>query len=170
MNRELKTSSSRKEAKLLQTTYYIGKPCKNCSETKRYTSNTRCVDCFNKERAEIRSLNIEKSRKRERESYYKHKSNKQEYSKRPDIRARKTFQKRTRDAIKLRATPKWSNLEEIAEIYRDCPKGYHVDHIIPLKSKLVCGLHVPENLRAIPKFDNLSKGNKFQPLFITNRQ
>lgn len=35
-----------------------------------------------------------------------------------------------------------------------------VDHFYPLKGKAVSGLHVAENLRVIPAFDNLSKHNK----------
>ena len=37
---------------------------------------------------------------------------------------------------------------------------WHVDHIIPLKGKLVSGLHVWYNLQVIPKLLNLRKGNK----------
>jgi len=36
---------------------------------------------------------------------------------------------------------------------------WHVDHVIPLKGKNICGLHVWNNFAVIPKVENLRKGN-----------
>lgn len=63
-------------------------------------------------------------------------------------------------SYKLQAIPKFANLEKIKEIYKNCPKGYHVDHIIPLKGKTICGLHVEWNLQYLPALDNCKKNNK----------
>jgi hypothetical protein len=64
------------------------------------------------------------------------------------------------------ATPPWVDRSQILLIYeasvratRETGIPHHVDHIVPLAGKNVCGLHVPWNLRAIPASENLSKGN-----------
>lgn len=79
-------------------------------------------------------------------------------------------QRALRRARTLRATPAWANLFFIEEAYhlaklRSEATGieWHVDHIVPLQSKRVCGLHVENNLRVIPAFNNRSKGNRHWP-------
>jgi hypothetical protein len=68
----------------------------------------------------------------------------------------------TKRASKLNRTPIWADLDEINSFYLNCPKGYHVDHIIPLQGKMVSGLHVISNLQYLTIKDNLIKHNKFE--------
>lgn len=78
---------------------------------------------------------------------------------------RNTGYKRAHGSIrrkgKVLATPPWVNMKELAVIYDNCPEGHHVDHIVPLKHNLVCGLHVPWNLQYLTAKENLQKGNRF---------
>jgi len=75
-----------------------------------------------------------------------------------------------RKALKLSSTPKWASKEKIKTEYalaQWCTdvmnEVYHVDHIVPLKGKTVCGLHVEANLRVIPASENISKSNRSWP-------
>lgn len=75
-----------------------------------------------------------------------------------------------RRAIKLRAKPEWANDFFISEAYalaalRTKLLGFswHVDHIVPLRSKKVCGFHVHNNLRVIPALENIRKKNYHWP-------
>lgn len=62
------------------------------------------------------------------------------------------------------ARPKWANLPEIKSIYEYAHyNDLEVDHIVPLVSKIVCGLHCPANLAAVPPPYNRAKGNKYWP-------
>lgn len=59
------------------------------------------------------------------------------------------------------ATPLWADLDAIRQFYFNCPSGHHVDHIIPLNGRDVCGLHDMENLQYLPAQENLKKSNRF---------
>ena len=65
------------------------------------------------------------------------------------------------------ATPKWATENDKSEIrllYRKAiAAGHEVDHIIPLRHPLICGLRVLWNLRVIPELENRKKGNSFTP-------
>ena len=68
------------------------------------------------------------------------------------------------------ATPPWltrKQKSEIRQLYQiaitmtqTTGEQYVVDHIVPLRSHEVCGLHVPWNLRVITQGENLKKSNK----------
>jgi hypothetical protein len=75
-----------------------------------------------------------------------------------------------RRASKINACPFWLTKEdkkEIESFYALAKKleletglKYHVDHIVPLQGKFVCGLHVPWNLQVILATENMAKSNK----------
>lgn len=77
---------------------------------------------------------------------------------------------RRRVAKKLSATPAWADDDVIKEIYelsalrtRLTGVKHHVDHIVPLISKIVCGLHCEQNLRVVTAFENYRKNNRHWP-------
>lgn len=71
-----------------------------------------------------------------------------------------TYYNAKRRAEQRQAIPPWANLNKIKQIYENCPKGYHVDHIFPLNGENCCGLHVETNLQYLSAEDNMRKGNK----------
>lgn len=73
-----------------------------------------------------------------------------------------------RRSARRKQAPPWADLEAIKAIYAEALRltnetgiPHHVDHIIPLQGRLVCGLHVHNNLRAVPATENLKKSNSF---------
>jgi hypothetical protein len=105
-----------------------------------------------------RLLSIEKQKQHHREFRRAHKE-------------RYAFYAARRYADKLKRTPKWLTeadwlqIEIIYEMAAEKTKStgikYVVDHIIPLKGKLISGLHVPSNLQIITARENSLKLNKW---------
>lgn len=73
-----------------------------------------------------------------------------------------TAQSRARKLRQLNAMPKWADKKAIAAFYKACPPGWHCDHIVPITSQVVCGLHHEANLQLLPAMLNLSKSNRFE--------
>lgn len=69
-------------------------------------------------------------------------------------------------------TPKWVDLNEILDFYAKCPRGYHVDHIVPLRGLIdgrpVTGLHVLWNLQYLTPEENLKKKNRISEATLEN--
>ncbi len=71
-----------------------------------------------------------------------------------------------RNALKRSATTSWSEYDQIQELYKQAAQlrvngiDVHVDHIVPIQSPIVCGLHVLANLQILGARENMSKGNK----------
>ena len=169
-----------------ETTYFTGRPCKHGHISLRQTLSGTCVECsklIQKKHADKRIVNNPNWYK---ENYAKnaemHKQKSAQYRAQNPEKVRECYlasmRKRkpqkaaaemARQAKKLQATPPWltkEDLKQIDAIYV-CAKetasfaGFDcsVDHIVPLRGKEVCGLHVPWNLRVVSRSYNSKKHN-----------
>jgi hypothetical protein len=92
------------------------------------------------------------------------------YRRRPpkETEARKVSYQALRGRQQRKATPKWANKAKMKALYLKAQVlteatgiEHHVDHIIPIMGRNVCGLHVHYNMRVTSAFINLRKSNKF---------
>jgi hypothetical protein len=72
-----------------------------------------------------------------------------------------------RQTQKQRAMPSWANRERIAAVYTEALRRtaetgirHDVDHIVPIRSRIVCGLHWEGNLQILTKDENRKKSNR----------
>jgi len=146
------------------------KPCKRCGGTEktpitRYHrtgkkigepyKTTRCKTCASKYGKKYRDKNKEyylewQRKNREHLRAYQREYYGPMYKERNGTNARR-----------LRERQVYNDKKEIAEFYRNCPKDFHVDHIIPLNGKNVSGLHTIGNLQYLSATENQRKYNKF---------
>lgn len=73
-------------------------------------------------------------------------------------------------ARKSQAYPLWADDDLILMFYAEAQRlgketgiEHHVDHIVPLDGKRVCGLHVHNNLQVITGSMNSIKSNRYWP-------
>lgn len=153
------------------------KTCSGCLETKGFEFfylhprgrggyNSRCKACHKKtllpsnEKAAYdknrRKFKLEELRAYDRERRSE-----------PQRMALKRDASRVRKLIVAEQTPAWANKKAIRQVYacavtfsKKFNVNYQVDHIIPLRGKNVCGLHVENNLQILEAKLNVSKSNR----------
>ena len=182
--------TSRKEAKETGAKYYFtGKPCKHGHIAMRKTKGV-CVECMKddwKKQTDSRKgkPTSEAGKASQRRYYDKNKELVKARSKLQPIEKRRAYKKAYRarnqhthnlyrNAWRERAkvaAPSWlskSQRKDINDTYRlamnltkQTGEQYVVDHIVPLVSNIVCGLHVSWNLRVMLNEENARKGNRF---------
>ena len=177
------TPIRRKDA-LLQglNKYYTGKPCKRNHTSERYTDSGVCITCLRESVDRHRTINREVVNDRVRRwriknptyhitHYAAHSERSRELTNRwkhqnPDRVA--LMVDRRGDKLR-RATPGWVENDLIRLLYtkRDALSArwgveLTVDHIIPIQSNTVCGLHCWANLQLITREDNGRKHARYQ--------
>ena len=169
-----------------QTTYFTGRPCKHGHVDFRCTASGTCIECSKLVQKRNLQKRLELNPNWYKENYAKnpesHKQRAANYRVKNPEKVRESYlssmRKRkpqkaaaemARQAKKIQATPPWltkEDLNQIDAIYV-CAKettnlaGFDcsVDHIVPLRGKDICGLHVPWNLRVVSRSYNSKKHN-----------
>jgi hypothetical protein len=184
--------ATRKEAKAIGATHYFtGEPCVRGHVALRKTKGA-CVECLkedwavdNARRAQLpkseaakaagrryyeQNRELVKARAAERPAATKRAYRKVWKQNHPELvqASANAWKRRARHA-----TPNWLTSEQkqqIRALYlaaRDLTRRtkvkHVVDHIVPLRSTEVCGLHVPWNLQILTHVDNCAKSNKLLP-------
>lgn len=141
---------------------------------------SRCKECckisYKQNSPEYKKEYYFKNIEKARDSRRRHQErNREEYRRRSKEydklhQAEKAAREAFRRAQKIKATPPWlteEHKEQIKSMYKERDRlrattgiMYHVDHIMPLIHKNLCGLHVPWNLQLLPWKENLKKSNK----------
>lgn len=151
------------------TIYFTGEPCKHGHVSERFVNSRQCYECLRQKRgtkARGKRLALRVKVSPSWCSMNKERANQNARRWRKRNAAKHAASNAQRRAQLLRATPSWADHNAIHAIYADAQRisretgvQHHVDHIFPLRSEWVCGLHVEGNLQVLPATQNLSKSN-----------
>jgi len=130
-----------------------------------YTGRPDCKECKKKQVSIRGKVYYQENKDRYKKVRHQHYKNNMAYYNAKSAKRR---------AVLLNAKPFWVDDKELEYIYSLAKeRGLVVDHIVPLQHDIVCGLHVPANLRCIPQKINAWKSNKLlsdeQPLYKEKR-
>ena len=176
-------SSNKEKIRIQQRCWEQSNPEKKRAKNKRWrdkdlqgqSERARSWQLANKERDRVtkdiwKSNNKQKILALKREDYKRHRVTQLATVKvwRDSNRAACASYSGAKRARKRNATPSWASAEIIKTIYHQArvlteTTGiiHHVDHVIPLAHKFVCGLHVEHNLQILLFSENLEKHNTF---------
>ena len=158
------------------------KLCKKCSCDKPLSEfyknkqtkdgvRTVCKDCDNQRKLAYAEKNVESIARNKAEYRNKNRDKTLSYLAywRKEYKHKMCSYASKRRAFLLGATPPWADAVKIESIYEQAAMlnklnpeiKYEVDHIIPLKNDLVCGLHTHDNMQILTADQNRAKKNLF---------
>lgn len=134
------------------------------------------LETYRKNRQDYYNINKEACLETCKKWYEKNIDSVKEYKKNwflkfyPENKEKYYNQAHKRRLFETKAFPSWASNPKIEIIFKAkveeekrTGQKYHVDHIVPLISKLVCGFHSEDNLQILLAKDNLKKKNFYWP-------